>query len=601
MSAAVPPAPDAARLRREMIAERQRRSTVWRVIHILGSLKFAVILLAAIAVACAAATFTESGFNTRIAQAYIYKSPWFFFGLVLLCINLFAVTLTRWPWQQKHVGFVITHYGIITLLAGAMIGLHTGFEGNVTLQKGAPPVNRVTTSQSVIWMEGPSQDGVYIMPFDGETARLSPDRPRMFQVPGTGLKVVADDFSPNMVREEKLVAAPEGAGGVGVQLHFASRMMGQSLEMPLVLLADQADERDFFGLARVSLVPTLAGTATEIPRETQMVFAKFAPVVTGPISTGIGVRLSTDGKTVTVVAPDGTGATYAREEVVGQTFHEAGALVSVERYWPDFAMQNGQPTTRSDQPNNPALLVRIAKGAETADTKPLFKAAIEDGVLKYQLSRGGQVYASGQAARGETIPLRWADWQAQVEEILPRAQVASEVKPGPELVKGVQGIPGIRAHLLNADGSRGADVWIESGEVATLTAGASAVRFGYGLRPQTLPFTLQLVNFEVPRDEGTDTPADFRATIEFRDLTTGTTKTGVARMNYPASFPGTLWANLTGINYKFSQAQWNPRDLDETTLQVLYDPGWLLKWIGSLAICIGIGIMFYWKPKKASS
>jgi hypothetical protein len=34
-----------------------------------------------------------------------------------------------------------------------------------------------------------------------------------------------------------------------------------------------------------------------------------------------------------------------------------------------------------------------------------------------------------------------------------------------------------------------------------------------------------------------------------------------------------------------------------TTLQVLYDPGWLLKWVGSLAICIGITIMFYFKPK----
>ncbi len=37
-------------------------------------------------------------------------------------------------------------------------------------------------------------------------------------------------------------------------------------------------------------------------------------------------------------------------------------------------------------------------------------------------------------------------------------------------------------------------------------------------------------------------------------------------------------------------------DLKETTLQVLHDPGWLYKWIGSLGIIIGIVIMFYWKP-----
>ena len=64
----------------------------------------------------------------------------------------------------------------------------------------------------------------------------------------------------------------------------------------------------------------------------------------------------------------------------------------------------------------------------------------------------------------------------------------------------------------------------------------------------------------------------------------------------PGLDAGTIEANLTGINYKFSQAEWNPQNLEETTLQVLYDPGWLLKWIGSLGICVGIAIMFYWRP-----
>jgi hypothetical protein len=103
----------------------------------------------------------------------------------------------------------------------------------------------------------------------------------------------------------------------------------------------------------------------------------------------------------------------------------------------------------------------------------------------------------------------------------------------------------------------------------------------------------------VPRDEGTETPSDFRATVRFHDLKTGKTKETSLHMNHPASFPGDLWATATGFNYKFSQAEWNPRDLNETTLQVLYDPGWLFKWIGSLAICIGIAMMFYLKPKKS--
>ena len=142
---------------------------------------------------------------------------------------------------------------------------------------------------------------------------------------------------------------------------------------------------------------------------------------------------------------------------------------------------------------------------------------------------------------------------------------------------------------------------MESGEITALTDGSQIVRIGYGLETKPLPFSLRLVNFEVPRDEGTDTPSDFLATIEFRNSATGATKTGVAKMNHPASFPGTALANLTGFNYKFSQAEWNPRDLGETTLQVLYDPGWLLKWIGSLGICLGIAIMFYWTPGGRNS
>ena len=163
----------------------------------------------------------------------------------------------------------------------------------------------------------------------------------------------------------------------------------------------------------------------------------------------------------------------------------------------------------------------------------------------------------------------------------------------------MKGLPGLRMHLVRADGWRGPDQWLASGEVANLSDGQETVPFGYGLETQRLPFTISLIKFEVPRDEGTETPSNFLATVLFSDQAKERQKTGVASMNRPASYPGTWWANLTGINYKFSQAEWNPQNLDETTLQVLYDPGWLLKWVGSLGIIVGIGIMFYWKPGGA--
>ncbi|MFM8716083.1 MAG: cytochrome C biogenesis protein ResB, partial [Spartobacteria bacterium] len=528
---------------------------------------------------------------------YIYKAPWFIVWLAVLCINLFAVTLTRWPWEKKHAGFIITHYGIITLLIGAMVGLHTGFEGNVTLHKDKGPVRKVTVNRSIIQVESPNDSALYVMPFDAATVRPSEKRPRVFEVPQTNLQIIADGFSDNLIKEETLV--PSESGGPGVMLRFTSPRMGQTLEMPLVLEGKTPQERDFFGLARVVFQSELPPPKPPGGSETQMVFGKFAPVVQGEEkATGIRVMLGADGRKITIAPPDAAAVTYLRADVMKTPIEAGGFLVTVEDYWPDFEMVAGRPATKSDQPNNPAALVRIqsARAAEGDSTPTLVAAPGGDGI-RYQLQRGGATLASGTAKTDESFSTGWADWQVEVLGYYPEAAVRSTMKPGPPLPKGETGVPGFRARLVSPDKKDSETRWVPSGEITSLTDGLNVVRIGYGLELRPMPFAMRLLNFEVPRYEGTETPSNFIATVEFKEDGTGFTKTGTARMNHPASFPGTVFANFTGINYKFSQAEWNPRDLGETTLQVLYDPGWLLKWFGSLAICVGIAIMFYFKPK----
>lgn len=587
-----------ARARKQMIAERRNRSVAWRMIHWLGSLQLALILLTTIAIACAIATFAESNFNTKIAQTYIYKAPWFQVWLGVLCVNLFAVTLTRWPWQRRHVGFVVTHYGIITLLIGAMIGMQAGFEGNVTLRKEAPPVSRLTTNRSIIQLESPADSALYLMPFDAEATRPSASRPRTFAVPRTDLRIVADEFSPNLIHERRFVASEAQNAAPSALLRLSSKMAGQTLDFPLALRGNQPAEEDFFGLARIVFRPALAELSPVAEQETQMIFANYAPIVqTDGVPSGVTIRLSEDGSKVTILSPQGSGATYVRNEIMNQPIGEADSLVMVEDYWPDFAMRDGRPASLSDSPNNPAALVRVSRIEGGEKAKPSLEFAPANAGIVYQLRRGAQVIVTGSAKPGDSFSLGWADWRAELVQFLSRGELVSEIKAGPPLSKGERGIPGFRAHLENGKGDRTANRWVESGQITALTDETRVVRIGYGLETKALPFSLRLVNFEVPRDEGTDTPSNFLATIEFRDSKTGATKTGVAKMNHPASFPGTPFANLTGFNYKFSQAEWNPRDLGETTLQVLYDPGWLLKWIGSLGICLGIAIMFYWTPR----
>jgi hypothetical protein len=585
--------------RKRLIEHRCRESIGWRIIHWLGSLHLALILLASIAIACAIATFAESEFNAKIAQAYIYKAPWFILWLGVLCVNLFAVTLTRIPWEKRHTGFIVTHYGIITMLIGAVIGLHTGFEGNVTLRKDQPPTTRVTTSRSIIQVESPADSFLYIKSFDAELARPSEQRPRAFPVPGTDLRIVADDYAPSLVREPRLMPSTNPDAAPAVVLRLWSEAVGQDVRIPLVLRGGQPAEEDFFGLATIRLASELPPDRPTGPSEPRMVFAKFAPVASegGRVSDAV-VRLSEDGSRVTITRPDGVGATYLREEIMRRPITEAGATVIVEEYWPHFSMQNGRPVSLSTRPENPAILVRVGEARTgDSDTMPVLALQVEGEGVAYALMRDGMAYARGGVEPGGPINLGWADWRAELVAASPSAVIAEEVGPGDIPPGDELPTPGFRARLEGPDGQRGPDRWVESGRVTSLTDGRNVVRLGYGLETRPLPFSIRLLSFDVPRDEGTDRPANFLATVEFRDNQTGETKAGVAEMNRPASFPGTLAANLTGINYKFSQAEWNPRNLDETTLQVLYDPGWLLKWFGSLAICVGIFIQFYLKPR----
>ena len=110
------PKPSAEAERRAAIKRRRGTSAFWMAVHLLGSLNVAVILLVTIAGMIAFATIMESKFDTAVARCYIYDNPLFTLWLVVLALNLTCAAFTRWPWQKKHIGFVVTHAGIILLL-----------------------------------------------------------------------------------------------------------------------------------------------------------------------------------------------------------------------------------------------------------------------------------------------------------------------------------------------------------------------------------------------------------------------------------------------------------------------------------------------------
>ena len=617
-----------------------------------ASLKLAVVLLAVIIVAAIAGTLYESSFDAKVARTYVYGAPWFNVWLVLLGANLTCSALSRWPWRKHHLAFLITHLGIITLLFGSLIGRIWGTEGTITLFKGEPPTNRLLVDERQLRVH--DVDGI-VKGYPAEFLHHppTPQRPRDLGVLASGARLSIVGYAPAI--EGKLNPNPLNDGGAPA-LHFAiaTAMMNQHLDG--WLLADDPQNGNFsMGLANIELK---RGTAENLGKdgspirpsseseanpkdhvtdleESIFAFSKAPDEQIGRVrkggSTGAKVRLEqpqNGNKGRVLVSLGEKEAGFDVAENLGRDVEIADTpfTIKIDNYWADFRIENGKPSSLSDQPNNPAVLVTIrGKGVPTgkAETNPhgsgkdlsstggppampapgeeapnhltLFIA--NDGAISYELASRKNGKSSGKIELNKPLPTGWADWQLTIDKTLPHAASSMDFNPSnSETTPASTDLPdGVRIRIQQ--NGEALERWAPGGWQITIPTSPSPTMVAYGWKSVSLPIGLELLNFEVKRNEGSDTPAGFKSTL--RVVTAdGETATGQCWMNHPFSYPGNWWRTWTGLTYKISQASWNPENLGQSTVQILRDPGWLLKWIGSLLVVIGVFMMFYLQPYR---
>jgi hypothetical protein len=107
-----------------------------RFLKFFASLKLAVLVILGLAFACATATVLESLYDTPTAKYWVYSAFWFRGILALLCINLAAVMVDRWPWKVKHIPFLLAHIGILLLMFGSWLTEKKGLDGSLRITEG---------------------------------------------------------------------------------------------------------------------------------------------------------------------------------------------------------------------------------------------------------------------------------------------------------------------------------------------------------------------------------------------------------------------------------------------------------------------------------
>lgn len=143
------------------------------VYRFLASLKLAVISLSTLAAVLAYATFFESWHGASAAQEWIYRSPGFAILLAFLGANILCAALIRYPWKKRQTGFVITHVGLLIVLAGSWISVRSADEGQVGMLEGQTMSHLVRRDDAIVRVRKldpetgePSRDfGVFELPF----------------------------------------------------------------------------------------------------------------------------------------------------------------------------------------------------------------------------------------------------------------------------------------------------------------------------------------------------------------------------------------------------------------------------------------------------
>ncbi|RME15190.1 MAG: cytochrome c biogenesis protein [Bdellovibrio sp.] len=208
----------------QQLARRYKGKT-WpeKILKFMGSLELAVLIIISISVIAAIGTFVEARYGATYAQKKVYHSPYMYFVLGLLVINLIQAMVDRWPWKKRHTGFVLAHIGILILLFGAWLTRYYGIDGSLALDIGQTGSHVTLNDTEVSFYSQDVQNNEYHLllrkPVDFLVYPPGPFKYE-FQVQDLFLRVV--DFAPFALPEFRVQRTTHAADGPALRVQLES-------------------------------------------------------------------------------------------------------------------------------------------------------------------------------------------------------------------------------------------------------------------------------------------------------------------------------------------------------------------------------------------
>jgi hypothetical protein len=563
-------------------------------------------LIAVLAGVLAWATFVEAGKGREYAQWHVYHSRWFSILLGLLALNIFAATVNRFPWGRKRIGFLITHGGLLVLLAGSIQTFYFGVEGQLGFEEGQTANSLTMTDRCQLRVTRQEQEserprstefifepGPVDWP-DGKTLSLG-------ELNGVALDVLK--FYRHARVEEDWVADREGQGSPALKFVLAGPDGRPVREEWLV--ADQFGSQMFIGPVKFEFqrVPMqsmledfLKPPAADSDKDGVLSMHYEGRVERVPVSKSVGKKI-----------PLGDGKVQ----------------VEIAEYLPNATPgTGGKFVSRGQEPDNPLLELRVTipgkeqpvrqiafakfpflnlDGVHGASCPVKFfyhhPALTPDSGVEFLQGPDGKVYCRvgqdrkyqslGAVTKDQPIDVA-AQFKVSISEILANARrqvTFFPLEPGPGESRGAE--PAALVKVTAGGTTR--EVWMQRNhsdfaqQRIETKEGPLDLRFGNERLP--LGFSLRLVSFKRGLNPGRMGDASFASRVRLIDPHQGINEEREISMNEP----------LAHGRYTFYQSSFQELGGGKSAsiLSVAYDPGRTLKYLGSLMICLGTGVMFY--------
>ncbi|MFO0829389.1 MAG: cytochrome c biogenesis protein ResB [Phycisphaerales bacterium] len=536
-----------------------------RAVRFLGSIQFAVPIMAGVAVALAWGTYLESTHDSKLSRATVYGAWWFIGLMVLICVSLLFAVVVRFPWKRKHTGFITVHAGLIMLIIGGLWSLMTRLEGHVAITEGS--------SSDVLETD---EEIVDLTAFNAGNATVLGSAPAPFR--------------PTSLRLGDIPVEVLGRWQNTSEESFVANDGPSPLRAIEVTLDPAATSGDWIGdEAQSGGAATLGGMLVRVLADG----ATWTPPASAGNASAAGFHFTVGDKQVAVGQ-------------VGDEIAPGWKIVEVKRY--ERAMVGGGALTeRPDGPANPAIEVKISNGAGSVEKHTSFlnfPDMIMGRLVEGSVPSGIKLSSTAPVSKAETLvvfgPLAdtrvgYVAADGSAREIGPLGPLPATIDVGGRHVRVLQQFDRARAAsriveapmaserrpalvMKVADAAEPVIVPWKGAE--PVFAGGQNLLLRFGPRSVQLPFTIELKDFRKLDYPGTDMAMAYESEV---------------MISTPEEGPKPY---LIHMNSPYSHGPWSVYQSgfmgDRTSVfSVMRDQGLPLTYVGCVVLCVGIYLTFF--------